>query len=65
MVKALTEVGNSHWARESWRKHRTVEAHLKRYAKQEGKRLCVPFSKVNILNFIGFLLRRGLSGFMI
>ena len=31
LVKALTEAGNSHWARASWRKHRTVEAHLKRY----------------------------------
>ena len=27
-----------------------------------GRKLCVPFSNADILNFIGFLLRRGLKG---
>ena len=62
MVKALTELGNRYWARECWRKHRKVEAHVNHYEKQEGKWLCVLFSKVDILNFIGFQLRRGLRG---
>ena len=39
-----------------------MEAHLKRYEQQEGKSLCVPFSKVDIINFIGFLLSSELNG---
>ena len=29
-----------------------MEAHLKRYEKEVGKKLCVPFSEADILNFM-------------
>ena len=62
LVSVLTEAGNRNWARTTWRKHGMAEGHVKRYENEVGKKLNFPFSKTDTLNYVGFLLKRGIRG---
>ena len=62
MVNILAEAANGNWAFNSWRKISTVENHLRKYQKEVGKALHFPFSRSDTLNFVGYLLSKGLRG---
>ena len=62
LIGVLAEAGNQDWARNTWRKHATAEGHIKRYEKEVGRSLNFPFTKVDTLNYVGYLLRRGVKG---
>ena len=57
-MRLLAEAGNNNWTQNTWRKHRTAEAHILRYEREVGKRLNYPFSMTDTLNYLGFVLAR-------
>ena len=62
IVGVLSEACNHNWAKNSWRKHATAESHVRRYEKEVGRRLSFPFTKADTLNYVDYLLKRGIRG---
>ena len=58
----LVKAGNQGWAVDTWRKHNMAEAHVLKYEKEMEKPLKFPFKTKETLNYVGYLLRKGLKG---
>ena len=62
MCQVLTYTANRSLAENTLRSYNTIEGHIRKCGKELGRPISFPFSRKDVLNLIGYFLKKGLKG---